>query len=103
MRISEQLFSGDIRSIPPHDLLAGLKNVPHFTVTEGSRLLDILKAGGIASSNREANEFLNAGAISLNGEPVRDGNRTIGKEDAIDGTFLVLRRGKKKYYVATFA
>ena len=103
VRISEQLFSGDIRSIPPHDLLAGLKNVPHFTVTEGSRLLDILKAGGIASSNREANEFLNAGAISLNGEPVRDGNRTIGKEDAIDGTFLVLRRGKKKYYVATFA
>ena len=103
VRISEQLFSGDIRSIPPHDLLAGLKNVPHFTVTEGSRLLDILKAGGIASSNREANEFLNAGAISLNGEPVRDGNRTIGKEDAIDGQFLVLRRGKKKYYVATFA
>ena len=103
VRISEQLFSGDIRSIPPHDLLAGLKNVPHFTVSEGSRLLDILKAGGIASSNREANEFLNAGAISLNGEPVRDGNRTIGKEDAIDGTFLVLRRGKKTYYVATFA
>ena len=103
VRISEQLFSGDIRSIPPHDLLAGLKNVPHFTVTEGSRLLDILKAGGIASSNREANEFLNAGAISLNGEPERDGNRIIGKEDAIDGQFLVLRRGKKKYYVATFA
>ena len=103
VRISEQLFSGDIRSIPPHDLLAGLKNVPHFTVAEGSRLLDILKAGGIASSNRDANEFLNAGAISLNGEPVRDGNRAIGKEDAIDGTFLVLRRGKKKYYVATFA
>lgn len=103
VRISEQLFSGDIRSIPPHDLLAGLKNVPHFTVAEGSRLLDVLKAGGIASSNREANEFLNAGAISLNGEAVRDGNLTVDRENAIDGTFLVLRRGKKKYYVATFA
>ena len=103
VRISEQLFSGDIRSIPPHDLLAGLKNVPHFTVTEGSRLLDVLKAGGIASSNREANEFLNAGAISLNGDPEKDGNRTLTRADALDGQFLVLRRGKKKYYVATFA
>ncbi len=103
VHISEQLFSGDIRSIPPHDLLAALKNVPHFTVSEGSRLLDVLKAGGIASSNREANEFLDAGAISLNGDPEKDGNRTLTRTDAIDGQFLVLRRGKKKYYVATFA
>lgn len=103
VRISEQLFSGEIKAIPPHDLLAGLKSVPHFTVSAGSRLLDVLKAGGIASSNREANEFLKAGAISLNGDVVQDGNLEIGPEQAIDGQFLVLRRGKKKYYVATFA
>ncbi len=102
VRISEQLFSGDIKAIPPHDLLAGLKNVPHFTITEGCRLLDALKAGGIASSNREANEFLHAGAISLNGEPVKDGTVPLGREHALDGKFLVFRRGKKKYYVATF-
>ncbi|MBP5230309.1 MAG: tyrosine--tRNA ligase [Clostridia bacterium] len=103
VRISEQLFSGDIMSIPPHDLLAGLKNVPHFTVPEGTRLLDAMKAGGISSSNREGNDFLKAGAISLNGEIVRDGNLELSAACAIDGQFLVLRRGKKKYYVATFA
>lgn len=103
VQISEQLFSGDIKSIPPQDLLAGLKNVPHFVIEEGVRLLDALKAGGVASSNREANDFLKAGAISVNGDIEKDGNVLLSKESAIDSKFVVLRRGKKKYYVATFA
>ena len=102
VRISEQLFSGDIKSIPPQDLLAGLKNVPHFEIPEGTRLLDALKLGGAASSNREGNDFLKAGAVSLNGDIEKDGNLLLTKENAIDGKFIVIRRGKKKYYVATF-
>ena len=102
VRISEQLFSGDIKSIPPQDLLAGLKNVPHFEIPEGTRLLDALKLGGAASSNREGNDFLKAGAVSLNGDIEKDGNVLLTKENAIDGKFIVIRRGKKKYYVATF-
>lgn len=102
VRISEQLFSGDIKSIPPQDLLAGLKNVPHFEIEEGTRLVDALKAGGAASSNREGNDFLKAGAILLNGDVEKDGNLLLTKENAIDGKFVVIRRGKKKYYVATF-
>ena len=102
VRISEQLFSGDIKSIPPQDLLAGLKNVPHFESPEGTRLLDALKLGGAASSNREGNDFLKAGAVSLNGDIEKDGNILLTKENAIDGKFVVIRRGKKKYYVATF-
>ena len=102
VRISEQLFSGDIKSIPPQDLLAGLKNVPHFEIPEGTRLLDALKLGGAASSNREGNDFLKAGAVSLNGDIEKDGNILLTKENAIDGKFIVIRRGKKKYYVATF-
>lgn len=103
VRISEQLFSGDIKNIPPHDLLAGLKNVPHFTIPEGTRLLDAMKSGGVSSSNREGNEFLNAGAISVNGDIVKDGNLLLTKDTAIENQFVVIRRGKKKYYVATFA
>lgn len=102
VRISEQLFSGDIRGIPTRDLLSGLKNVPHFTIPAGARLLDAMKAGGIASSNREGNEFLNAGAILLNGEQTKDGNLILDESHAIDGQVIVIRRGKKKYYVATF-
>ncbi len=102
VRISEQLFSGEIKSIPPQDLLAGLKNVPHFEIPEGTRLLDALKLGGAASSNREGNDFLKAGAVSLNGDIEKDGNILLTKENAIDGKFIVIRRGKKKYYVATF-
>ena len=101
VRISEQLFSGDIKSIPTHDLLAGLKNVPHVEVESGIRLIDALKTSGAASSNREGNDFLKAGAITLNGDTVNDGNLLLTAENALDGKFFVIRRGKKKYYVAT--
>ena len=40
--------------------------------------------------------------MSLNGDIEKDGNVLLTKENAIDGKFVVIRRGKKKYYVATF-
>ena len=96
--ISQQLFAGDIKNIPLHDLLAGLKNVPHFE-TEGGPIADVLVGAGICSSKREAREFLSNGALTINGEAVGDPNFVIGAETAIAGKYIVVRRGKKKYYV----
>ncbi len=101
--ISQKLFSGDIASIPLHDLMIGFKNVPHFTVNEGVRLIEMLVSAGICQSKREANEFLNNGAISLNGSVVKDANMIIDRSAAIEETAVVVRRGKKKYYIGTFA
>jgi tyrosyl-tRNA synthetase len=56
----------------------------------------------IASSRREAREFLSAGSISLNGEKFSDENFLVTKEIAIDGKAIVLRRGKKKNYLLKF-
>ena len=61
VRISEQLFAGNIREIPVRDLLAGLKNVPHFT-TSGGPLADVLVQAGVCASKREARDFLSNGA-----------------------------------------
>lgn len=100
VQISQQLFAGDIKSIDPKNLLCGLKNVPHCTVIPG-KLPDVLVGGKICSSKREAYEFINNGAISVNGDIVKDKEFLIDKNSVFADDFLIIRRGKKKYYVVT--
>ncbi|MBQ2248874.1 MAG: tyrosine--tRNA ligase [Clostridia bacterium] len=98
LRISELLFAGKIKEIPMNDLLAGLKDVPHFTAEAGP-IMDVLVSAGICSSKREAREFISGGSLTLNGDPIRDVNATIDASVALGGKYLVVRRGKKKYYL----
>ena len=98
VQISENLFSGNIKEINVNDLMIGLKDVPHFILKDES-LLDLLVNNNICSSKREAREFLGNNAISVNGEIVNDENMFIDKTKTIEGKIVVIRRGKKKYYV----
>ena len=98
VKISEQLFAGNIKEIPVNDLLAGLKDVPHFT-TEGGAIMDVLVNAKICSSKREAREFLSNGSLTLNGEQIKAADIVIDASTAIGGKYIVIRRGKKKYYL----
>jgi tyrosyl-tRNA synthetase len=98
LHISELLFAGKIKEIPLNDLLAGLKDVPHFTAEAGP-IMDVLVSAGICSSKREAREFISNGSLTLNGDPIRDANAVIDASMALGGKYLVVRRGKKKYYL----
>ena len=100
LKTSENLFGGNIKDIDIKDLLIGLKDVPHFDIDECT-LIDLLTNNGIASSRREAREFLSSNAISINGDIVTDENMMITKDMSLDGV-LIIRRGKKKYFVANF-
>ena len=97
VKTSENLFSGNIKDIDVKDLLIGLKDVPHFKGEECT-LIDLLVNNAVASSRREAREFLSSNAISINGDIVTDENMPITKDMSIDG-ILIIRRGKKKYYL----
>lgn len=98
VKISELLFAGKIREIPVKDLLAGLKDVPHFE-TNGGNVMDVLVSAGICSSKREAREFISNGSLTLNGDAIKDMNTEINAESCLAGKYLVVRRGKKKYYL----
>ena len=102
VKISEQLFAGNIKEIPLSDLLVGLRDVPHFT-TEGGNVLDVLVNAKICSSKREAKEFVSNGSLTLNGDPIKDFSLTIDKDTCLGGKYLVVRRGKKKYYLGELA
>ena len=101
VKISEALFSGNVKELSYDEIKDGFKDVPNFKLEEKT-LLDILVDNSITSSRREAREFLNAGSISLNGERVTDENMIITKDMAIEGKIVVIRRGKKKYYLGMF-
>ena len=99
VRISEALFSGNVKSLSKDEILTGFKDVPSFEVKENIKLIDMLVDNNITSSKREAREFLKAGSISINDEKVNDENVIIDKSLAINGEILVIKRGKKKNFI----
>lgn len=99
VKISEALFSGNVKSLSKEEILMGFKDVPSFDIKVGTKLIDMLIDNNICQSKREAREFLNAGSISINDEKVNDENMIITNELAIENEVLVIKRGKKKNYI----
>lgn len=102
VKISESLFSGNIKSLNKEEILIGFKDIPSFDITEELPLIDLLVNNNICSSKREAREFLNSGAITINDEKYSDENTIITRNMAIDKEILIIRRGKKKYYLGKY-
>ena len=67
VRISDALFSGNVKELSLEEIEDGFKDVPNFKMEE-LPLIDVLVNNHIASSKREAREFIQAGSISMNGE-----------------------------------
>lgn len=101
VKISENLFNGNIKKIPAKDLIACLNGVPMFECCEGN-ILDVLVKGKVCSSKREAREFVTKGSISLNGDVIKNIDFQIDKNCILDENIFVIRRGKKKYYIGRF-
>ncbi len=104
---SETLFGGgDPRAIPEDILGQVVSDLPHTEHSldfASSRLplLDLLPETSLASSKREAREFLKNGAIWVNGrKALLADNITVS--DLLPGRALLLRRGKKKWHASTF-
>jgi len=102
LKISSALFSGDIKSLTAKEIEMGFNEIPCVEVLEDTPLVDLLISCEVASSKREAREFLRNGAVTINGDKVTDEAYKVSKQDAIEGKFIVLRRGKKKYALAKF-
>ena len=102
VRISESLFSGDIKSFTGSDIEAAFGGLEPFKINEDTLLIDVLVNNGVCSSKREAREFMGNGSITVNGEKVTDLEFVITKDACIDSKYLVIRRGKKKYHLGIY-
>ncbi|HDD3312247.1 TPA: tyrosine--tRNA ligase [Staphylococcus aureus] len=103
IRISQALFSGDLKSLSAKELKDGFKDVPQVTLSnDTTNIVEVLIETGISPSKRQAREDVNNGAIYINGERQRDVNYALAPEDKIDGEFTIIRRGKKKYFMVNY-
>lgn len=96
IKISEALFSGNYKELTAKEIKMGFSDLVHVNGLN-KNLIDVLIETTLASSKREARDFISSGAVTLNGEKCQDLAKILTKEDAIEGTVIVLRRGKKKY------
>ena len=102
LKISEILFKGDIKKLDSKDIESVFKNVLNYEISEEMNVVDLLVKAQICSSKREAREFIITNSITINGDKINDVDFVISKSVAIDNKFIVIRRGKKKYYLIKF-
>jgi tyrosyl-tRNA synthetase len=101
------LFSGDIASLDSDTMLEVFASVPttehaKSELADGVEMVELLKAINLASSNREAREFLTNGSVSINGEKITLDTK-LAPEHLLHDAYIAIRRGKKKWHLTKWA
>ena len=97
--LAEHLFNNKFQDLSKKDIEDLFKNQEKTPVEAGLGIVDFIVNVGVAKSKREAREFVQTGAISINGEKVTDLETVIDADKFIENKYIVVRRGKKKYYL----
>lgn len=102
-KLAENLFNNKFKEMSKDDIKELFNEQDMKQVENNINIVDMLIQIGAATSKREAREFISSGAISVNGEKVTDINLTIDNEQFIENTYIVIKRGKKNYYIGKLA
>ena len=102
IEISEALFSGDIKKLNANEIELAFKGLDAKELTAAKTIVDLLVDEEICKSKREAREFIDNKSITLNGDKVESYDFLVTKSVAIEQKYIVIRRGKKKYYILKF-
>lgn len=100
--VSSVLFGkSEVKDLSADERELLLKEAPTFAVRLGLTLVDVLIASGLASSKREARQFIEDGAVGMNGGLVSGIDRVMMHEDFQDVPLAILTRGKRNVIVLT--
>ena len=99
LKISECLFQGKINELKEDEVEDAFKGVPSFKINLNEIILDTLVNNKIEVSRREAREFLNNNSITVNGNIINDENTIVNEDLLLHKKYLIIRKGKKKYFV----
>ena len=97
--MSEVLFTGEFTKLNKEELLEVFMEYEKKEVECDKDIITLLLDMGIVSSKREAREFVSNNAISINGKKVNDLEYIVGEDDFLFGEYIILKRGKKNYYI----
>lgn len=98
------LFSGDIATLPEDTLREVFADAPASTHPrssldpEGADLIDLLVATALATSKKQAREFLATNAVTINGQPAPADHR-LRPAHLLHNSLIAIRRGKKNWHL----
>lgn len=101
LKVTDALFSGnfDDLSLEAYNMLARVLDVLEVT---DQNFIELIVQSKLASSNREAREFVLNGAISINGVKIEDIAYDTRQIPKAFERYSIIRRGKKKYAILVF-
>ena len=99
--LAEHLFNNKFKDLSKNDIEDLFKGQEIKEIETNLNIVDFVINMGIAKSKREAREFIEGGAITINGEKVTDLNTIIDDNMFIENTYIIAKRGKKNYYLGS--
>ena len=97
--MSEVLFTGEFTKLNKEELLEVFREYEKKEIEKDKDIITLLLDMGVVSSKREAREFVSNNAISINGKKINDLEYVVCEDDFLFGEYIVLKRGKKNYYI----
>lgn len=102
-KATDVLFGGTVTGLAAADLEAIFANVPSATLSPetvlGKPAFEVIAAAGMVCSKGEARRLTQQGGLSINNTRVQGLDRTFTPEDLIDERLVVLRSGKKSFFL----
>jgi len=99
VNLAEHLFNNKFQDLSKTDIEDLFTNQDIKLVEANLNIVDFIVNMEAVKSKREAREFIEAGAISVNGEKITDTSKIIDDKMFIENTYIVIKRGKKNYYI----
>ncbi len=102
---SQVLFGGDLEGLDANDIRDIFADVPSSQLAktafegEGMPVVDLLVETGLATSKGDARRSIQGGGIYVNNRRVTDVGQRVTVAESIEGQFVVLRKGRKKYHL----
>lgn len=96
--LSDILFQEKFMDLKKEDI-GEIFNSNEIITLHDDQLVDVLLSLGAAKSKREAREFISGGAIRVNGVKNTSLDYVLSDKDFIDHEYIIVKRGKKNYYV----
>ena len=100
---TEALFGGSLEGLTADEIADIFTDVPWSEVPlgelagDGKSVVDLLVGARLTPSKSEARRAIDGGGIYVNGRRVEGVDARAAVREAIEGRFLVLRKGKKNY------
>jgi len=98
-RITDALFSGDLSQLSEADLAQLAQDGLPATKVEGetATIVELLTSCELAASNKMAREFINNGAVMVNGSKLTETEAIISQSEALFGRYTLIKRGKRLF------